>query len=170
MHSLPTDLFCNDNFHIHLDENDTHSDSEFKIVAGDGSVLFEVSEGGTKSAGANSGILVDVGGAEPVVIYGVHSPQNWIEDFGSAFLGEGESWVALDDAYSRIVSLDEPYHVFLTPLGDCPLYVAKKTTSGFSVRSLGEGRCDVGFDYRVVALRSGYETQRMERYVEREDD
>ena len=55
------------------------------------------------------------------------------------------------------------YHVFLTPLGDCNgLYVTDKTATGFVVREFGGGISNVGFDYRIVAKRVGYEDQRME--------
>jgi len=52
----------------------------------------------------------------------------------------------------------------LTPLGDCNgLYVADKTATGFEVRESGGGASSVGFDYRIVAKRTGYEDVRMEK-------
>jgi hypothetical protein len=58
---------------------------------------------------------------------------------------------------------EEPYHVYLTPLGDCNgLYVANKTATSFEVRELRGGTSDPAFDYRIVAIRKGYEGVRME--------
>ncbi len=57
------------------------------------------------------------------LVYAMHSPQNWLEDFGSGRLVAGEAWWRLDSAFAKVVSVDAPYHVFLTPLGDWPAYV-----------------------------------------------
>lgn len=94
--------------------------------------------------------------------YAMQSPGNWIEDFGSARLSGGEARVELDPVFAQTVSLSEEYHVFLTPLGDCALYVAEKNEKGFIVKAVGGAASDVGFDYRIVAKRSGYETKRLE--------
>jgi len=61
------------------------------------------------------------------------------------------------------INTEVPYHVFVTPLGDCNgLYVTNKTTDSFEVHELGGGTSDVAFDYRIVALRKDYEEVRME--------
>ncbi len=56
----------------------------------------------------------------------------------------------------------DAYHVFLTPLGDCPLFVAEKTSTSFLVKALDGRTCSTPFDYRIVAKPVGYENVRLE--------
>jgi hypothetical protein len=99
-------------------------------------------------------------------VYTMGSPENWFEDFGSARLSGGEARVDIEGVFAQTVALNEGYHVFLTPLGDCALYVAEKDERGFTVKivggSAGTGAKDIAFDYRIVAKRSGHATQRLE--------
>jgi len=98
-----------------------------------------------------------------VKLYTVASPENWFEDFGSGQLAGGSAQIPLDPIFASTVNTGEPYHVFLTPNGDCKgLYVASKTASGFEVRELGGGASSISFDYRIVAKRRGYESARLE--------
>jgi hypothetical protein len=65
------------------------------------------------------------------------------------------------------VNAGSDYHVFLTPKGECRgLYISKESATGFEVHELGGGRSNVAFDYRVVALRRGYENVRLEDQTE----
>ena len=96
-------------------------------------------------------------------LYAVQSTENWFEDFGTASLKNGEAVVEIEALFAQTVNLSEDYRVFLTPLGDCNgLYVAEKTATSFTVHELGGGSADVDFDYRLVAKRLGYETERLE--------
>ena len=95
-------------------------------------------------------------------VYAVESPGNWFEDFGSGQLAGEEAAVAIEPVFAQTVALGEGYHVFLTPLGDCALYVAEKNSKGFVVKVVGGTARDVAFDYRIVAKRSGYEAKRLE--------
>ena len=98
----------------------------------------------------------------------MESPQHWFEDFGAGQLENGIASVALDSTFAETVSGSSDYHVFLTPEGDCRgLYVSRKTASGFEVRELGGGRSTVAFDYRIVALRRGFESVRLEDVTDR---
>jgi hypothetical protein len=102
-------------------------------------------------------------GARRVALYAMESPQHWFEDFGAGRLENGTAAVALDPTFAQTVNGASDYHVFLTPEGDCRgLYVSRKTASGFEVRELGGGRSTVAFDYRIVALRRGFENVRLE--------
>jgi hypothetical protein len=103
------------------------------------------------------------GGQRLVSLYAMESPQHWFEDFGAGQLENGTASVALDPTFAETVSGATDYHIFLTPEGDCRgLYVSRKTASGFEVRELGGGGSTVAFDYRIVALRRGFESVRME--------
>ncbi len=119
----------------------------------------------------SSGTLGMTGSAASIVntrdfgwreVYAVSSAGNWFEDFGSGQLTAGEAAVAIEPVFAQTVALGEGYHVFLTPLGDCALYVAEKNEKGFVVKVVGGAASDVVFDYRIVAKRSGYETKRLE--------
>jgi hypothetical protein len=107
-------------------------------------------------------------GQRQVALYAMESPQNWFEDFGSGRLASGKATVALDRTFAQTVNVASDYHVFLTPAGDCRgLYVSQKTAVGFEVRELGGGNSSVAFDYRIVALRHGFEDVRLADITER---
>ncbi len=108
--------------------------------------------------------MVHAGSYGRVKMYAVESTENWFDDFGSARLASGRARVELDPLFAETVNTTAGYHVFLTPLGDCALYVADKDIAGFEVRALGGVECSVDFDYRIVARRAGYEQFRMERF------
>jgi hypothetical protein len=71
--------------------------------------------------------------------------------------------VQIDPAFAETVTADASYHVFLTPRGDSPghLYVTNVTASSFEVRESGDGTSSISFDYKIVAKRRGYESQRL---------
>ncbi len=105
---------------------------------------------------------VKAGGTHKVAMYGVQSPENWIEDFGSGTLFGGVATINLDPVLVRTISSNADYHVYLTPAGDCEgLYVAGKSATSFEVRELRRGISNVQFDYRIVAHRKGLESVRM---------
>lgn len=96
-----------------------------------------------------------------VLLYAVESPENWFEDFGTIRLKHGLAWVPIDKTFAETTNVGRPYEVFLTPDGNCRgLYIARKTSTGFEVRELRGGHSSVSFDYRIVARRKGYETER----------
>ena len=111
---------------------------------------------GTKSSTAK---LQD---GREVALYAVESPENWFEDFGNGELHDGVAWVSLDSSFAQSTNTTLVYHVYLTPNGDSSgLYVSRKTATGFEVREHGGGSSTVGFDYRIVAKRRGYESLRL---------
>ena len=124
-------------------------------VAGDAHVTGDWTVDGTKSA------VVDTEDYGRLKLYAVESPETWFEDFGSGRLVDGEAVVTVDPVFAQTVNLTEVYYVFLTPLGDCALYVAEKTAGGFRVAALGGASCSIAFDYRIVAKRLGYEEVRL---------
>ena len=164
-------LASNNRVYVYLDDNDDQSViSAFYILDGSDRLtpVFEVDDHGNTYV---SGDLHVVGTKNNVVdtkdhgrrlLYALESPENWFEDFGSAKLIAGKSTVAIDPMFAETVNLTEDYHVFLTPLGDCPLYVSAKTSVSFTVQAMGGRACDIVFDYRLVAKRLGYEHVRLE--------
>jgi hypothetical protein len=124
--------------------------------------VFSVSESGNMTAAGTKSAVVETETHGRRLLYAMESPQNWFEDFGGGQLKDGQATIAFEPIFAETVNLAEPYRVFLTPLGDCPLYVAEKTPASFTVRAIGGQPCDIAFDYRVVALRKGYENLRLE--------
>jgi hypothetical protein len=108
------------------------------------------------------------GGARAVETYSMQSPENWMEDFGSGNLHQGAATITIDPAFAEVVSASADYHVFLTPNGDSKgLYVVAKTATRFEVRESGGGTASIAFDYRIVARRRGFETQRLTDVTDR---
>jgi hypothetical protein len=166
-------VFSNDEIWFYLDR-DNDSTSEFRVYGGDGTAACRIQEDGDLyctgnihadgdlEADGNKPAIVTVGD-EQRYLYAVESPEVWFEDFGSGSLDNGAVTITIDPLFAQTINLDEEYHVFVTPLGDCNgLYVTNKTDTGFEVHELGGGTSSVSFDYRIVAKRLGYEDLRME--------
>ncbi|MGB9561455.1 MAG: hypothetical protein ACPL6C_01435, partial [bacterium] len=114
-------------------------------------------------AGSGSKSCVEKTSKGPVLLFSVESPEVWFEDFGLGQLKNGETYIELDPYFLEVIHIgeDNPYFVFLQPMGNCNgLYVETKD-KGFFVRELGGGKSDVKFAYRIVAHRKGYENVRM---------
>jgi hypothetical protein len=144
---------------------------KFALFAGGGNNLNSCTidtNGALFCPGGTSAVALVDSGQRQVALYGVQSPQSWFEDFGSGSLQSGATAVTLDRTFAQTVNASSEYHVFLTPEGDCRgLYVSKKTAGGFEVRELGGGQSNVAFGYRIVALRRGFESVRLEDMTER---
>jgi hypothetical protein len=107
-------------------------------------------------------------GDRMVRLYAVQSPDNWFEDFGSGTLSGGSATVNLDPGFAQTVNTSVDYHVFITPNGESEgLYVVNKTGGGFEVREQHGGHSNIGFDYRIVCRRKGYENVRLEDLTEK---
>jgi hypothetical protein len=94
-------------------------------------------------------------------LYGLSSTEDWFEDFGQARLENGSATVDIDAVFADAADLAVPYHVFLTPMGDCGLYVAEKTEKSFTVKAIGGQAASIDFDYRIVGKRRGYQDKRL---------
>jgi hypothetical protein len=133
----------------------------FKAASPDGMCGFG-NGGSLTCSGQVKTLATTSNGERTVETYSVQSPENWMEDFGSANLSSGSATVNLDPAFADTVTASADYHVFLTPNGDCKgLYIANKTATSFEVRESGSGKSTLSFDYRIVAKRRGLEAQRM---------
>jgi len=156
------EFYSSDDFFIYLDSDDVNSTALYRIYRDDGSSIYSINESGDTWAAGTKSAIVPVED-EQRLMYAVESAEVWFEDLGAGALQEGAAVVNIDSLFAKTVNLGIGYHVFLTPLGDCNgLYVTNKTDTGFEVRELGGGLSSVGFDYRIVAHRLGYEDLRME--------
>ena len=155
-----------DNLATGLFENNETTDFQGPVVIAhgvgyDGTCIMDVS-GNLSCTGSKSAVVPVDAGSRMVALYAVEAPDNWFEDIGSGQLANGSAVVQLEPTFAQTVNSEVEYHVFLTPNGDCKgLYVANKTAGSFEVRELGGGKASVGFDYRIVARRKGYEEIRM---------
>lgn len=140
----------------------------YRHLVDSGKKMLEVDEGanltvyGDLNVVGSKSAMVDTVSYGTRKMYAIESPGNWFEDFGGAQLHEGTAIVTIEPMYAETVNLQEDYRVFLTPLGDCPLYVVEKTPTTFTVNAMDGRTCDIAFDYRIVAKRLGYEDVRME--------
>jgi hypothetical protein len=111
--------------------------------------------------------LVSTSGAHKVETYAPQSAENWMEDYGTGAMERGVSVVKIDSAFAETISQSADYHVFITPRGDSKgLYVINATAAGFEVRESGGGTSSLTFDYKIVAKRRGYESQRLRDVTE----
>jgi hypothetical protein len=122
---------------------------------------------GDIAASGDKTAVVDTGDYGLRKLYAMESPEVWFEDFGQGQLASGQTTVTIEPMFLSTIDTEAPYHVFVTPLGDCNgLYVTNKTSTSFEVHELGDGTSDVAFDYRIVAIRKGYQDVRMELFTE----
>lgn len=129
-------------------------DASGHAVYSDGN--FAVAPGFTKSAIVHT---KDYGNRK---LYAVESPENWFEDFGIGQLVNGRAVVQIDPIFAQAVSLNENYHVFLTPRdGFANLYVTNFTPTSFEARD-AYGKANLAFSYRIIAKRIGFEKIRLE--------
>jgi len=124
--------------------------------------VFGVDCAGDSFAAGSKSAVVPLKSGKMVKVYSQESTKVWFEDFGSSNLVGGVATVQLESKYAQLVNTKLPYHVFLTPNGDCHgLYVSQKDRNSFEVRELNGGQSNVSFDYRISALRNGYENLRL---------
>jgi hypothetical protein len=155
-------LLTNDAVFIDLDEDNNTSNSSLQIRSGTNNVACRFYEDGDYVCYGTKSAAVQIQDEERLM-YTIESSEVWFEDFDSDTLENGEVWVPFDPLFSETVNLNEDYHIFLTPLGDCNgLFVAEKTPNGFRVKELGGGTSSISFDYRITAKRLGFENDRME--------
>jgi len=117
-------------------------------------------------AGTGTKSCVEKTSRGPVLMFSQESPEVWFEDFGYGKLTDGKAEIKLDERFLEIIYIDEenPLLVFLQPMGECNGLYAIPHKDGFSVRENGGGKSNIGFAYRVVAHRKGYEKLRMPLY------
>lgn len=115
---------------------------------------------GLNTNGTKPAVVATDDGAR--LMYSEEATEVWFTDYGFGQLEGGTAVITFDPTYVQTVNLEEPYHVFLQAYDDADLYVTNRTADGFEVH-LREGNSFAEFSYRIVALRLGFETNRMER-------
>jgi hypothetical protein len=147
-------------------ENQETSNSDYPVLftygSGYGGECTADVSGNFSCTGSFDEVAPVAGGSKKVALNGIASPEHWFEDAGSGQLSSGEAVVSIESIFGETVNTGVDYHVFLTPNGDCKgLYVAQKSATSFVVRELGGGTSSIGFDYRIMAKRRGFEQARL---------
>jgi hypothetical protein len=137
---------------------------------GSGGLVFSLDNAGDVSIAGllytegdcNSGCVKRGPDQRRVVSYAPRESQPTMEDMGEAQLVNGEARVALDPSFANVIDRDAEYLVFVTPEGDCNgLFIAAKSSTGFTVRELRGGRSSLEFEYRIVAKPFGDASPRL---------
>jgi hypothetical protein len=91
------------------------------------------------------------------ILHATETPEILFEDFGTGKLINGEAYISIDKLLSKHIYVDEkhPMKVFIQLEGDCNgVFVTEKTTNGFKVKELGNGKSNVSFSWNLVANRA----------------
>ncbi len=103
------------------------------------------------------------------LVYGVHSPEPWLEDFGTGTLVNGQTNVAISPDFRDVADMSA-YHVFLTEYDDHhDLFVTNRTSTGFEVHAKDASAASGTFSYRIVATRADGESERFTLFQAPED-
>ncbi len=154
--------------------NETDGSIAFRMV-GNTLGLFNAGGATTQSYDRQTGAKSAVVGTENFgrrKLYGVESPEVWLEDFGRGRLKGGVARIELDPIFLETVTIDaeNPMRVYLTATSATAGLYVRKARRGFVVREVAGGSNDASFDWRVVAKRKGLEGARMEEWIEEEVD
>jgi len=91
------------------------------------------------------------------------SPRQYLRVVPYAMSIRPGALISTSASYDPVLEIRSNY----SSTNDCDgLYVTDKTASSFEVHELGGGTANVAFDYRIVAIRKGYEQVRMEPLTE----
>jgi hypothetical protein len=145
-------------------------------VSGTGYAAYFSSGGPTHPGVVIDGFFVATGTKSQAVstakhgmrrLYAVESTQPMFEDFGSAWLENGQATVRLDPIFAATVNTATKYHVFLTPRSaeTKGLAVVAQNAEGFIVQEAQGGRGSYEFDYRIMAKVRGQEDTRLEAFA-----
>ncbi|MBV9647004.1 MAG: hypothetical protein JO043_06055 [Candidatus Eremiobacteraeota bacterium] len=97
-----------------------------------------------------------------ILTYASESSTPTVEDLGVARMHDGIANVAIPGDFRSVIDGSNAYYVFLTPLGDTRgLYIASQNASNFLVRENTQGRSNVAFEYRIVAVPLGARNVRL---------
>lgn len=91
------------------------------------------------------------------ILHATETPEILFEDFGTGKLINGEAYIAIDKLLSKHILVNEkhPMKVFVQLEGDCNgVFVSEKTSNGFKVKELGNGKSNVSFSWNLVANRA----------------
>ncbi len=99
------------------------------------------------------------------LLFSITSPHNEIQTSGQGRMQNGKAIIKFDPEFSELLSDNHNMRVIVTPQEQCNgLFVAHKSSKGFIVEELLNGKSDAAFDWIAIARRKGYEDHKIEQY------
>ncbi|MEO0075539.1 MAG: hypothetical protein ABIK31_05455, partial [candidate division WOR-3 bacterium] len=90
--------------------------------------------------------------------FAIISPNVEVVLSGSSSLVNGEARIDFDQATRTALSENIPLKVIVTPTSECNgVYISNKSTSGFTIKELSNGRSNATFDWIAIGRIKGYE-------------
>ncbi len=99
----------------------------------------------------------------PTALFCMESPEVWFEDIGGGKLIDGKAHIEIDPLFLETVTIDDenPMRVFIQPNGESNGLIVIKGKTGFDVIEQNSGTSNIAFDYRILAKRKYFETDRL---------
>jgi len=92
------------------------------------------------------------------VMYTLVSPEMTIQTYGIGQLSNGKAIIEFDDAFSNVVSANEPIVITITPIGESEgVHLEQVDGKGFRVAENRSGKSSVQFSWIAIGKRRGYE-------------
>jgi len=112
-------------------------------------------------AGSKSAVVKTSEG--PTALFCMESPEVWFEDIGGGKLIDGKAHIEIDPLFLETVTIDDenPMRVFIQPNGESNGLIVIKGKTGFDVIEQNSGTSNIAFDYRILAKRKYFETDRL---------
>ncbi len=90
--------------------------------------------------------------------FAITSPDMEIVISGSGSLVNGQTVISFDNSYNNVFSKNIELKVIVTPTSECNgVFIKNKTSNGFEVKELINGRSNATFDWIAIARVKGYE-------------
>jgi hypothetical protein len=162
------DLYSNGFVVIDLDNDNNSSDSCFRILRGNDSILWSACETSGITTSSAQAFVKSTDDYGDRLLYAIQGTSNKAEDTGTGSLSAGTATIFFDPVFAQMVNLSMPYQVLVTPIAQEPvwLYITEKTSTYFIVKgvTLDGGPAECLFDFRITAEQHGYEATRMEPF------
>ncbi len=102
--------------------------------------------------------LQETGEPARAVLYTSTSADVMVMASGRGMLVGGSGTVTFDNTFTKVVSVDSPLIITVTPAGNTSgVYDASSGTSGFTVKENNGGTSNVSFSWIAIGTRRGYE-------------
>jgi hypothetical protein len=109
----------------------------------------------------------------PKALYCVESPENYLEDYGTAQMVNGTARIDIDPVFLETITIDgeNPYKVFIQMIDEISNNIhIKKYDTYFEVIENNGGTSNATFDWRFIAKRKGFEKLRLAEVPEAYSD
>ncbi len=112
----------------------------------------------------NKPATVKLADGSKVKLFAEEAAEVYFNDYGEGRLSDGRAHIELDSKFLQTVTIDQahPMRVFVQPADECNgMFVTNRSSSGFDVVELHDGKSNAGFIYRIVCKRKYYEDERL---------